>query len=59
MDANQCQCPAPGFNAIGRGYVAADIVRAMPVERVEETVPLLIPVRRTDKAQEIARCVLF
>jgi len=38
---------------------AADMVRAMAVESIQETIPPLIPVRRTGKAKEIARCVLF
>jgi acetoacetyl-CoA reductase len=46
-------------NAICPGYIATDMVRAMPVEVVEKTILPLIPVGRLGEAEEIARCVLF
>jgi acetoacetyl-CoA reductase len=46
-------------NAICPGYIATDMVRAMPIEVVEKTILPLIPVGRLGEAEEVARCVLF
>ena len=45
-------------NAICPGYIATEMVMAMP-EEVREKIVAQIPVGRLGEAQEIARCVLF
>ena len=46
-------------NAIAPGYIATEMVRAVPKEVLETKILPLIPVGRLGKAEEIARCVAF
>jgi acetoacetyl-CoA reductase len=46
-------------NAICPGYVATDMVKAVPAEVLEKSVLPLIPVRRLGEPEEVARCVVF
>ncbi len=46
-------------NAICPGYIATDMVKAVPPEVLEKSVLPLIPVRRLGEPEEIARCVVF
>ena len=46
-------------NAICPGYVATDMVMAVPAEVLEKSILPHIPVRRLGEPEEIARCVLF
>ena len=45
-------------NAICPGYIATDMVRAVP-EKVRESIIAQIPVGRLGEPEEIARCVVF
>ncbi|HUC63581.1 MAG TPA: acetoacetyl-CoA reductase [Alphaproteobacteria bacterium] len=46
-------------NAIAPGYIATDMVRAVPEEVMKTKILPLIPVGRLGEAEEVARCVLF
>jgi acetoacetyl-CoA reductase len=46
-------------NAICPGYIATEMVRAMPPEVVEKRILPLIPVGRLGEPEEVARCVVF
>ena len=46
-------------NAICPGYIATEMVMAVPKDVVEKTILPQIPVRRLGEPDEIARCVLF
>lgn len=46
-------------NAVCPGYIATDMVKAVPKEVLEKSVLPLIPVRRLGEPEEIARCVVF
>jgi acetoacetyl-CoA reductase len=46
-------------NAICPGYIATDMVKAVPAEVLEKSVIPLIPVRRLGEPEEVARCVVF
>jgi acetoacetyl-CoA reductase len=46
-------------NAICPGYIATDMVLAVPKEVIEKSIIPQIPVRRLGQPEEIARCVLF
>lgn len=46
-------------NAVCPGYIATDMVKAVPVEVLEKSVLPLIPARRLGEPDEVARCVLF
>jgi len=46
-------------NAICPGYVATDMVRAVPQAVLEKSILAQIPVGRLGEPEEIARCVLF
>ncbi len=46
-------------NAICPGYVATEMVMAVPKEVLEKAILPQIPVRRLGEPDEIARCVLF
>lgn len=46
-------------NAVCPGYIATDMVKAVPAEVLEKSVLPLIPVRRLGEPEEIARCVVF
>ena len=46
-------------NAICPGYIATDMVKAVPQEVIEKRILPLIPVGRLGEPEEIARCVLF
>ncbi|MEW6437071.1 MAG: acetoacetyl-CoA reductase [Pseudomonadota bacterium] len=46
-------------NAIAPGYIATEMVQAIPQEVLEKTILPQIPVGRLGKVEEIARCVLF
>lgn len=46
-------------NAVCPGYIATDMVKAVPAEVLEKSVLPLIPVRRLGEPEEIARCVIF
>ena len=46
-------------NAIAPGYIATEMVRAIPAEVLEKRILPHIPVGRLGEPEEIARCVLF
>jgi acetoacetyl-CoA reductase len=46
-------------NAICPGYIATDMVKAMPQEVLQKNVLPLIPIGRLGEPDEIARCVVF
>ena len=46
-------------NAICPGYIATEMVKAVPAEVLEKSVLPLIPVRRLGEPEEVARCVVF
>jgi acetoacetyl-CoA reductase len=46
-------------NAVCPGYIATDMVKAVPAEVLEKSVLPLIPVRRLGEPEEVARCVAF
>ncbi|QBR71245.1 beta-ketoacyl-ACP reductase [Beijerinckiaceae bacterium] len=46
-------------NTICPGYIATDMVKAVPAEVLEKSVLPQIPVRRLGEPEEVARCVLF
>jgi acetoacetyl-CoA reductase len=46
-------------NAICPGYIATEMVMAVPKEVVEKSILPHIPVRRLGQPEEIARCVVF
>ncbi len=46
-------------NAICPGYIATEMVMAVPKEVLEKSILPLIPVRRLGQPEEIGRCVVF
>src|SRR6266566_1355845 len=46
-------------NAICPGYIATEMVKAMPKEVVEKNILPLVPLGRLGEPDEIARCVVF
>jgi acetoacetyl-CoA reductase len=46
-------------NAICPGYIATEMVKAVPKEVLEKSILPYIPVRRLGEPEEIARCVVF
>jgi acetoacetyl-CoA reductase len=46
-------------NAVCPGYIATDMVKAMPKDVLEKNVLPLIPIGRLGEPEEIARCVVF
>ncbi|MCI0467859.1 MAG: beta-ketoacyl-ACP reductase [Beijerinckiaceae bacterium] len=46
-------------NAVCPGYIATDMVKAVPAEVLEKSVLPLIPLRRLGEPEEVARCVVF
>jgi acetoacetyl-CoA reductase len=46
-------------NVIAPGYIATEMVQAIPQDVLEKTILPQIPVGRLGKVEEIARCVLF
>jgi acetoacetyl-CoA reductase len=46
-------------NTVCPGYIATNMVKAVPAEVLEKSVLPLIPVRRLGEPDEIARCVVF
>jgi acetoacetyl-CoA reductase len=46
-------------NAICPGYIATEMVMAVPKEVIEKSILPQIPVRRLGQPEEIARCVVF
>ena len=46
-------------NAICPGYIATDMVKAMPQEVLQKNILPQIPIGRLGEPEEIARCVVF
>src|SRR6476619_5653228 len=46
-------------NAICPGYIASDMVQAVPKDVLEKSILPLIPIGRLGEPEEIARCVVF
>jgi acetoacetyl-CoA reductase len=46
-------------NAIAPGYIATEMVRAVPAEVLNSKILPLIPAGRLGEPEEIARCVVF
>jgi acetoacetyl-CoA reductase len=46
-------------NAICPGYIATEMVKAVPQDVIEKSILPAIPVRRLGEPEEIARCVVF
>jgi acetoacetyl-CoA reductase len=46
-------------NAICPGYIATDMVKAMPKDVLEKNILPLIPIGRLGEPEEVARCVVF
>jgi acetoacetyl-CoA reductase len=46
-------------NIIAPGYIATEMVRAIPKDVLEKNILPLIPAGRLGEVGEIARCVLF
>jgi len=46
-------------NAICPGYIATDMVKAVPKEVLEKSILPLVPLGRLGEPEEVARCVLF
>src|SRR5215467_1217789 len=46
-------------NAICPGYIATEMVKAVPKEVLEKSILPHIPIGRLGEPEEIARCVLF
>ena len=46
-------------NAIAPGYIATEMVRAVPKDVLDRKIIPQIPVGRLGEAEEIARCVVF
>jgi acetoacetyl-CoA reductase len=46
-------------NAICPGYIATDMVKAVPQEVMEKSILPLVPLGRLGEPEEVARCVLF
>ena len=46
-------------NAVCPGYIATDMVRAVPKEVLDKRVIPLIPTGRLGEPEEVARCVVF
>jgi len=46
-------------NAICPGYIATEMVKAMPKDVLEKSVLPLVPLGRLGEPEEVARCVLF
>jgi len=57
--AQECAKKCITVNAICPGYIATDMVRAMPRDVLETSILSQIPVGRLGEPKEIARCVLF
>jgi acetoacetyl-CoA reductase len=46
-------------NAICPGYIATDMVKAVPKDVLEKSILPLVPLGRLGEPEEVARCVLF
>src|SRR5262244_494838 len=46
-------------NAVCPGYIATEMVKAMPKDVLEKSILPQIPVRRLGETEEVARCVVF
>jgi len=46
-------------NAICPGYIATDMVKAIPKDVLEKNILPLVPLGRLGEPEEVARCVLF
>jgi acetoacetyl-CoA reductase len=47
------------INAICPGYIATEMVKAVPQEVMEKTILPQIPIGRLGEPEEVARCVIF
>lgn len=55
------ECASKGItvNAVAPGYIATEMVRAIPEDVLKSKILPLIPVGRLGEAEEVARCVVF
>ena len=47
------------MNAICPGYIATEMVKAVPADVLEKSILPYIPIGRLGEPEEIARCVVF
>ena len=57
--AQECASKGITVNAICPGYIATEMVLAVPKDVLEKSILPHIPVRRLGQPEEIARCVVF
>jgi acetoacetyl-CoA reductase len=57
--AQECARLGITVNAICPGYIATEMVKAVPKEVLDKNILPLIPVGRLGEPEEIARCVVF
>src|SRR5438034_412147 len=57
--AQECASLGITVNAVCPGYIATEMVKAMPKDVLERNILPLIPLGRLGEPEEIARCVVF